>query len=157
MLDERATATVLAAIVTGIAWAQSHDFNLWSIGAALPTITDVSSQDISVSTLSAVASPLFAERESLFSRPKRVDRVRVPPCKYLGRPVHDSPGYRLLNGRNDHSAAYQTFTSFDTFTLAEDQTPPATSGQLSSAAPRPPPGHDRGSTVSSETCRSPRR
>ena len=31
LLDERAAAAVLAAIVTGIAWAQSHDFNLWSI------------------------------------------------------------------------------------------------------------------------------
>ena len=46
LLDERASATLLAAVATGAAWAQSHDFNLWSIGAALPTIPHVSSQDI---------------------------------------------------------------------------------------------------------------
>ena len=56
----------------------------------------------------------------------------------------------MLSGRNDHSAAYQTFTNFDTFTLAEDQTARATCGQLSSAAPLALPG-PTGATVSSET------
>ena len=159
MLDERATAAVLAAIVTGIAWAQSHDFNLWSIGAALPTITHVSSLDISVPTLSGVASPLLADRKSLFDVQSASTASELPLANTSGNPSTISAGYRLLSGPNDHSAAYQTFTSFDTSTLAEDQTPPATCVQLSSAAPRSLPGYDLqtglmptgGSTASSET------
>ena len=158
MLDERATAAVLAAIVTGIAWAQSHDFDLWSIGAALPTITHVSSLDISVPTLPAVPGPLLADRKSLFDVQSASTASEFPPANTSGDPSTISAGYRLLNGRNDHSAAYQTFTSFDTFTLTEGQTSPATCEQLSSAAPRSLPGYDLqtgpmpiASTVSSET------
>ena len=148
LLDERASATLLAAVATGAAWAQSHDFNLWSIGAALPTITHVSSQDIDGTILSAVASPLFAERESF----SHVQNGSTASEFRLANTSEGPPtGYPLLSGRNDHSAAYQTFTSFDRFTLAEDQTPRATYGQLSSAAPPPPPGPIGGSTVSSET------
>ena len=159
MLHERATAAVLAAIVTGIAWAQSHDFDLWSIGAALPTMTHGSSLDISIPTLSAVPSPLLADRKGLFDVQSASTASEFPLANTSGDPSTISAGYRLLSGPNDHSAAYQTFTSFDTFTLSEGQTSPAPCGQLSSAAPRSLRGYDLqtglmpigGSTVSSET------
>ena len=89
MLDERATAAVLAAIVTGIAWAQSHDFNLWSIDAALPTKFDVPSQDLSVSTLSVAASPFDAEGDNLFHAHSPA-AARATPLQISGetRPQH---------------------------------------------------------------------
>jgi hypothetical protein len=137
MLDERATAAVLAAIVTGIAWAQSHDFNLWSIGAALSTKIDVPSQDLSVSTSSGVAGPFDARRDLFHAHSAAAER-ETPFADIGGDPSTTSPGYRPLNVPNDHSAAGQTFSSFDTFTPAPSQTLPATSGPLSSAGSAAP-------------------
>jgi hypothetical protein len=157
LLDERATAAVLAAIVTGIAWAQSHDFNLWSIGTALPTKIDVPPQDLSLSTSSSVAAPLDAKRDlfhSLSAAPER----ETPFADIGGDPSITSPGYRSLNGPNDHSAARQTFSSFDMPTPTASQTLPATSGPLSSVGSATPSSAPQteiipigGSTVSSET------
>ena len=135
ILDKRATAAVLAAIVTGIALAQSHDFNLWSIGAALPIIFDVPSRDLSVSTSSAAASLFDAKRASLFHARSPSIEQETPVAG--GNPSTTSSGYRSLNGPNDHSAVGQSF-SLDTSALAASQTLQGTSGPLSftgSAAP----------------------
>src|SRR5271166_4258398 len=133
VLGERATAAVLAAIVTGIAWAQSHDFNLWSIDAALPTKFDVPSQDLSVSTLSVAASPIDAEGDNLFHA-STPDAARATPFTNIGGdPSTASPGYRTLSDPNNHSAAGQTFAFFDKSTPAATQTLAAASGPLSSA------------------------
>ena len=161
ILDERATAVVLAAIATGIAWAQSHDFKLWSIDAALPTKFDVPSQDLSVSTSSSVASPFDAERDSLVHAHSPAAARETPFADIGGDPSTTSPGYPTLNDHNNHTAAGQTFTSFDTSTTAATQTLPAASGPPSSAesAPLRSRGYAlqtesmpvSGSTVSSET------
>ena len=159
MLDERATAAVLAAIVTGIAWAQSHDFNLWSIGAALPTKIDVPSLDLSVSTSSAVASPFDAGRDDLFHPRSPAAARETPIADSGGAPPKSSPGYGSLDGHNDHSAAGQNFTSFDASTPAASQTPPVTSGFSAANAALAAHGYAlqteitpiSGSTVSSET------
>ena len=112
MLDERAAATVLAAIVTGIAWAQSDGFNLWSIGAALPTKIDVPSQELSVSTSSDVASPLDAEARSTFTSTAQPPRAR--PSLQISRedPSTTSPVYRSLNSANDYFEPGQIFNGF---------------------------------------------
>ena len=129
VLDERATAAVLAAIVTGIAWAQAHDFNIWSIGAALPMKFDVPSCDLSVSTSSAAASIFDANRENVFyARSPYVERETLVAG---GNLFTTSSGYRSHNGPNDHSAAGRSF-SLDTSALVACQTLQATSGPLSS-------------------------
>ncbi len=160
-LDERATAAVLAAIVTGIAWAQSHDFNLWSIGAAPPTKIDVPLQDLSVSTSSGVAGPFDAKRDLFHARSAAAAERETPLADIGGGPFTTSPGHRSLNGGDDHSAAGQTFSSLDTSTPAASQTLPATSGPLSSAGSATPSAHRyalqteimaiSGSTISSDT------
>ena len=129
LLDERATAAVLAAIVTGIAWAQSHDFNLWSIGASLPTKIDVPPQDLSVSTSSGVAAPLDAGRDNLGRHDSPAARATLV-ADIKGEPSTTSVGYGSLDNRNDHSAAGQAFSSFETSTPAASQTLPAASGPL---------------------------
>jgi hypothetical protein len=132
ILDERATAAVLAAIVTGIAWAQSHDFDLWRIEAALPMKIGPPSQELSVSTLSAVASPFDAEQQ--FHAPGRSAAHEPPVADIPGYPPTASPGYRSLDGPYDHSAAGQTFTSIDDASSpAPSQAMPAASGPLFSA------------------------
>jgi hypothetical protein len=132
MLDERATAAVLAAIVTGIAWAQSHDFHLWSIDAALPMKIGAPPQEHSVSTLSTVASPFDSEQQ--FHATGRSAAHEPPVADIAGSPSTTSPGYRPLDGPYDHSAAGQAFTTIDdTSTPAANQTMPATSA--GSAAP----------------------
>ncbi len=128
--DERATTTLLAAIVTGIAWAQSHDCNLWNIFPALPTKIDVSPQDLSVSTSLGVDSPFDAGRDNHDSPAARATVV----ADIKGEPSTMSAGYGSLNNRNDHSAAGQAFSSFETFTPAASQTLPAASGPLLAAA-----------------------
>ncbi len=130
LLDERAAAAVLAAIVTGIAWAQSHDFNLWSI-AALPTKIDVPPQDLPVSTSSGAAGPFEAMR--LFHARSAAAEPEAPLANIGGNSSTTSPGYRSLNGPNAHSAPGQTFFSLNTSAPGASQTLPATSGPLSSA------------------------
>ena len=137
MLDERATAAVLAAIVTGIAWAQSHDFDLWRIEAALPMKIGAPSHELSVSTLSAVASPFDAEQQ--FHAPGRSAAHEPPVADFSGYPPTASPEYRSLDAPYDHSAAGQTFTSIDDTSMsAASQAMPATSGPLSSAGSAAP-------------------
>ena len=128
MLEERATATLLAAIVTGIAWAQSHDYNLWSIGATLPTKIDVSPQDLSVSTSAGVDSLFDAGRDNLSRQDNSVARETLA-AEIGGGPSTTFAGY----GRNDHSGAGQTFSSFETPTPAASQTLPSASGPLFAA------------------------
>ncbi|MGO9431290.1 beta strand repeat-containing protein [Rhodoblastus sp.] len=128
VLDERATAAVLAAIVTGIAWAQSHDFSLWSIGAALPREFDVPSRDLSGSTSSAVASLFDANPEDLFYARSHSVGEETPVAR--GNPSTTSSGY----GPNDHSAAGRSFC-FDTSALAASQTLHAILSLTGSAAP----------------------
>ena len=156
MLDERASAAVLAAIVTGIAWAQSHDFNLWSIGAALPPKIDVPSQDLSVSRSTAVA-----ERDISFHARSPAAAREASFADIVGDPSTTSPGYRSLTGPNDHSPAGQTFAGFDKSTPAATETLLAAFAPLSSAGSHALPSHGYvlqveimpigGSTVSSET------
>jgi hypothetical protein len=133
VLDERATATVLAAIVTGIAWAQAHDFKLWSIDAALPAKFEVPSQDLSVSTTSVAASPCDAEGDNLFHARSPAAARSIVVTNTGGDPFTASPGYRTLSDPNNHSAAGQALTSFDTSTPVATQTLPAASGSPSSA------------------------
>jgi hypothetical protein len=152
LLDERASATLLAAVAMGAAWAQSHDFSLWSMGAALPTIPHVSSQDIGeTNILSNVASSLFAEGEGFFHAQNGSGAYDFRPANTSEGPSAISAGYRLLSVSNDHFAAYQTFHNFDMPTLAEDQTARATCEQPSSATPLSAPAPIGGSTVSSES------
>ena len=161
MLDERAAAAVLAAIVTGIAWAQSHDFNLWSIGAAVPTKIDVPSQVFSVSTSSSGAAGQFDAVRLLHARGAAAE-PEGPLANIGGDSSVTSPGYRSLNGPNDHSAASRTFFSFDTSAPAASQTLPATSGLLSPGSAPPSPQRSAlqteitpiSSTVSSDTTAS---
>jgi hypothetical protein len=129
MHDERATATLLAAIVTGIAWAQSHDYNLWNIFPALPTKIDVSPQDLSVSTSLGVDSPFDAGRDILGRHDSPAARATLV-ADIEGEPSTTSAGYGSLNNRNDHSAGGQAFSSFETSTPVASQTLPAASGPL---------------------------
>jgi hypothetical protein len=129
MHDERATATLLAAIVTGIAWAQSHDCNLWNIFPALPTKIDVSPQNLSISTSLGVDSPFDAERDNLGRHDSPAPRPTLV-ADIEGEPSTTSAGYGSLNNRNDHSADGQPFSSFETSTPAASQTLPAASGPL---------------------------
>ena len=141
LLDERASATLLAAVATGAAWAQSHGFSLWSIGAPLPTIPHVSSQDIDETNIpSDVASPLYFEGESYFHVQNGSSAYEFRPANTSEGPSEISAGYRLLSVSNHHFAAYQTFHNFDTPTLAEDRTARATCAQPSSATPLALPG-----------------
>jgi hypothetical protein len=125
MLDERARATLLAAIVAGIAWAQSHDYNLSSIVTALPTKIDVSPQDLLVSTSSGVDSPFDAGRDNL--RLHDSSALRETLVADIGEERSTTfTGY----GRNDHSGASQTFSSFEPPAPAASQKLPAASGPL---------------------------
>jgi hypothetical protein len=129
MLDERATATLLAAIVTGIAWAQAHDYNLWNIVPALQTKVDVSRHHLSVSTSLGVDNPFDAGRDNSCRHDSPAARATLI-ADIGGEPSSASVGYGSLNSRNDHSAGVQAFSSFDTFTPAASQTLPAASGPL---------------------------
>jgi hypothetical protein len=128
MLDERATATLLAAIATGIAWAQSHDYNLWSLAVALPTKIDFSPQDLSFSTSSGVQSPV-AGRDSLFYHDSPA--AGTPLVGDIGGdPSKTSAGHRSLDSPNDHAVG-QTLSTFETSMPAASQTLPTASGALS--------------------------
>ena len=133
MLDKRAAATLLAAIVTGIAWAQSNDFNFCSIGATLPPKIDVPAQDLSLSTSSAVASPFDVDRDSLFQAHSPAAALATPLTVIGGDPSTTSPGYRTFNDPNNHTIASETFTRFESSTPDATQSLPAASGLLSSA------------------------
>ena len=125
MLDERARATLLAAIVAGIAWAQSHDYNLWSIATAFPTKVDLSPQALLVSTSLGADSPFDAGRDNL--RLHDSSAARQTLVADIGEERSTTfAGY----GRNDHSRASQTFSSFETPSPAASQTLPAASGPL---------------------------
>jgi hypothetical protein len=125
MLDERARATLLAALGAGIAWAQSHDYNLWSIVTALPTKIDVSPQDLLVSTSSGVDSPFDAGRDNL-----RLHDSSAPRDTLVADIGEERSTTFAGYGRNDHSGASQTFSSFETPAPAASQRLPAASGPL---------------------------
>ncbi len=135
MLDERATASVLAAIVTGITWAQSHDFNLWSIAAALPTKIDVPSLELSVSTSADVASQLDAKQGHLFHAHGLAPSSETLIADIMGGPSTTPPVYRSINTANDYFQPGLIFTNFDTSTPSASKTAPAMSGQSALLSP----------------------
>ena len=160
MLDERAAASVLAAIVTGITWAQSHGFNLWSTAAALPTKIDVPSPELPVSTSAGAASQLDAKQDHLFHIQGPAPSGETLIADIMGGPSTASPVYRSLNSANDYFQPGLIFTNFDISMPSASKTAPAMSGQSALLSPytyalQTEITTSSGSTVSSGTTNTP--